>query len=531
MRMYIVLCIAIVGAGILAGIGAPAAAQTGPDFFYTDQLNNRIIRALDRDNDGKYVSPGEFISFHRSTDLTPRVQSMRIYPTLAGTYMLWTDRNGPGVFLADLKVKSGRLNRSETTKFFHLDGPDDAVMDTNNVVWAVNDYGQKLGLWRLEDKNRDGDAMDGGESTLMVSKTLQIQVPGLTTPVTIGGDDFEGMAMDSAGYILAYEQTDEVVYRFQDLNKDGDFKDTGEAVNFLNYATNVPGLIQNPDFKSGFIPPLRGLQYANLEMISVDTTGSQDIYYFGVYFGPTNRIGHIYQGVDKNRNGHLNEAGEVTLFHDGTTGLPSPVIIGEGMDVYNGLIYLMDDNTTRDRIIRFSDNNLDGDALDKGEQTVVFHDPNGGGATGPYCEALTVVQPGTLPVPNSTTGQTFLYGTPKAKEKIFFALTDLAPGDAGGTGYVALSFSGDGRFTGGIPLHDGINRFVPIDFDNLTALSLTALLPYFTTRPVANNTTITKDYAMPAGMPPGIILFAAGVIYTTQNQFGSVTDAVKFVTQ
>ena len=41
----------------------------------------------------------------------------------------------------------------------------------------------------------------------------------------------------------------------------------------------------------------------------------------------------------------------------------------------------------------------------------------------------------------------------------------------------------------------------------------------------------TKDCPMPAGMPPGIPLFAAGVIYTTRNRFGSVTDAIKFVTR
>jgi len=522
----------IVLAACLGGLALPVAAQLAPDLFYTDQLNQRIIRALDVDMDGKYTSPGEFISFHKSVVLTPRPQSIRFYPLLSGTRMLWTERNAPGVFLANLKVKSGRLNQSEAVKFFNLDGPDDAVMDQNSVVWAVNDYGTNRGLWRLEDKNANGNAMDPGESTLMVAKSLNIQVPGTspTLMVTIGGDDFEGMALDSSGYILAYEQTDEVVYRFKDLNNDGDFQDAGEAVNFLNYANNLTGLLQNPDFRSGFIPSLQGLQYANLEMISVDSSGMQDVYYFGVYFGPTSRLGHIYQGIDSNKNGHLNDTGEVTLFYDGKKGLASPVVIGEGMDVDIGMVYLMDDNSTNDRVIQLTDNNLDRDAMDTNEQVVVFTDPNGGPG-GPYSETLTVVPHGVIPRPNSTTGQTFLNGIPQAGSKISFSLTDLAQKDEGGIGYVSLSFIGDGRFTGGIPLGDGINRIVPLDMDPLTTLCLTTLLPFFTTGTVNNGAARTKDFTMPTGVPAAVPMYAAGVVFTNQNQFGSITDSIKFVTQ
>ena len=70
-------------------------------------------------------------------------------------------------------------------------------------------------------------------------------------------------------------------------------------------------------------------------MIEVEPTSSGDVYYFGVYFGPSttlnNRLGHIYRGFDTNQNGHLNDAGEVNLFYDGIQGLTLPVTLGEGM--------------------------------------------------------------------------------------------------------------------------------------------------------------------------------------------------------
>ena len=61
--------------------------------------------------------------------------------------------------------------------------------------------------------------------------------------------------------MVAYEQADEVVYKFKDLNNDGDVKDAGEAINFLNYgSTTRVGLLVNPDFQSGNIPKLAGIQ-------------------------------------------------------------------------------------------------------------------------------------------------------------------------------------------------------------------------------------------------------------------------------
>ena len=373
--------------------------------------------------------------------------------------------------------------------------------------------------------------MDPGEATLVAASILKVQVPGAATSVTIGGDDFEGLGgLDSRGYLLAYEQTDEVVYAFKDLNKDGDFLDANEAINFLNYSTKVAGLVQNPDFANSTLPGLAGVQFANLELIDVDNTSTRDAYFFGVFWGPNSpfRQGHIYRGVDRNQNGHLNDTGEVTLFYDGSTGLTTSVNIAVGMRVFLNQVYLTDNDqfsSNKDRIIRLTDINNDGDALDPGEQVVIHAD-----ARQPFNNTLAVLSAGTVPWPNSLQGQTHLSGTPKGGSQVSFILTDLAVSDSGGVGYVGLSFWGDGRFTRGIPLGDGINRIVPLDFDKLTELSLTALLPFFTTGTVANGAALTKGFKLPAGMPPGVRIYAAAVIWTGKG-FGSVTDAVSFVTQ
>lgn len=521
---------------------APVAAQLRPDIIYTDRTNDSIIRLVDVNRNGTYGDPGEYTIMHSRAAFTSQVQAVRVVNS--GQTVLWCEWDGGsptgatnGIYRADLVTGLGRINHSEATFVYNLQSPDDVAYDAaTNTIYAVNDYTPNMGLWALKDLNNDNDAMDPGEATLLVANALNITVPGTLGSVQIGGDDFEALTIDSQGYILAFEQTDEVVYRFKDLNNDGDVADAGEAINFLNYGSqNRVGLAVNPDFLSGQIPKLAGIQYANLEMLDVEPTPAGDVYYFGVYFGPSttlnNRLGHIYRGFDTNKNGHLNDAGEVNLFYDGLQGLAIPVTLGEGMsyEPTTNSVFLQDANFSggnNDRVIELIDLNLDGDALDNNEQAVVYTD-----MAQPYSEFMVTVQPGLIPNPNSTRGQTRANGSLKSGQPVTFTLRDVPTTDNGGTGYVALSLTGDGRNTNGIPLNDGPNRRIGLDFDSLLVLTQTALQPFFVTSTISAQSGTTQAFLIPAGIPVGLRLWASGVVVTPSNTFGAITDTFTFTIQ
>lgn len=536
---------------ILLGLAAPSIAQLLPDVFYPHGRIARgwMVRLTDLNRDGKYDPNKEYFIYHQGTMMS-WPESVRFYKN--GTVMLWTngDRNtsaNTGAYIAELKVKSGRLNASEAKRIAAILSPDDAVLDSRDRIWVTNDFGSPgEGLWRFEDKNKDGDWNDPGEQLLMIDNQMKLVVQGASGPVTLStGNDFEGLALDAGDWILAFEQRDHVIYRIKDLNDDGDVQDTGEVVNFLNYANVVKGLANNPDMTSGKIPGLswttgpnagQPFTHANLELIVIDGSNAQQpVYYFAPYWGPStvshggNRVGYVWQGIDKNRNGHLNDPGEVTNFYDGSTGIPGIMGIGEGADFYAGGFYWLDNDmnapTHTERLIELIDVNRDGDALDNGEQRVVFVD-----STDPLAETLAFVLPGFMPRPNSVRGQTVLNGTPKGGNKINFSLVDLDQADNGGFGIVALSLLGDGRVLGGIPLGDGPNRFVPLDVDPLAILTLTTLSPIFTTQTIASQQGTTKDFALPPGLPPKLTFFASGVVVTGRG-FGSITDSIRIVTE
>ena len=177
-------------------------------------------------------------------------------------------------------------------------------------------------------------------------------------------------------------------------------------------------------------------------------------------------------------------------------------------------------------MIELIDLNTDGDALDAGEQQVVFTD-----TAQPFSEFMTTVQPGLIPTPNSARGQTKVNGTIKGGSPITFTMRDLPASDNGGTGFVALSLSGDGRVGGGIPLNDGPNRRIGLTFDNLVILTQTALQATFTTSTISANAGTTRNFIIPNGVPVGLTVWGAGVVLTQSNTFGSITDTIKFTIQ
>jgi len=90
------------------------------------------------------------------------------------------------------------------------------------IYVAVQDAGGS-GIWRLEDRNGDNDALDTGENILFSN-----------------AHDYNDVAVDEKGVVYAIEETTGAVYRLEDLNDDGDAMDAGEDLVFRDI--NADGL-------------------------------------------------------------------------------------------------------------------------------------------------------------------------------------------------------------------------------------------------------------------------------------------------
>lgn len=90
------------------------------------------------------------------------------------------------------------------------------------IYVAVPD-GDEPGIWRMEDRNGDGDALDAGETTLFA---IRGEVKG-----------FMDVAVDEKGILYAIDGETGRVYRIEDLNGDGDALDAGEVGVFRDGTT------------------------------------------------------------------------------------------------------------------------------------------------------------------------------------------------------------------------------------------------------------------------------------------------------
>ena len=171
-------------------------------------------------------------------------------------------------------------------------------------------------IWRLQDVNGDGDALDVGEKTLWAD--------GFASVVEMefhNGDIFaieEGMSDGSNQAI-----------RLTDLNGDGDALDIGERSVWAD----------------GFDDP-RG--------IAVDLTGT--------WFVTEVDDDLVWSLFDHNGDGDVLEEGERRVFADQINGATSVAVHSTGLLVTG---------TDEDQIFRLNDHNGDGDALDVGESMII----------------------------------------------------------------------------------------------------------------------------------------------------------------
>jgi hypothetical protein len=171
-------------------------------------------------------------------------------------------------------------------------------------------------IWRIEDSNNDGDALDVGERTLWGGGFTAAQ--GMTT-------DGRAVYVTEIGLAAGTNQ----IVRLLDANSDGDALDVGERTVWLD-----------------------GL--ANPRDISFDGASTWYLSEFG--------NNQVWRLVDANHDSDVLDVGEIILFADVVSG-PQWIVPQAGsllVATYSG-----------DQIHRLSDLNGDGDALDVAENLVI----------------------------------------------------------------------------------------------------------------------------------------------------------------
>ena len=399
----------------LCFLSAPAAAQDF-DLYWADRWNDVYHRFSDQDGNGSYSDAGE-VSFLITPGgpLTEPPASLRVRVEDGRAVAYWLAEFDDTVMRGVDEDGNGHISGSEEIGVFRdsgmLDGeswPQDIALTDDGAVWwaaALVISNPQNGISRLEDLNADGDAADPGEQVVMVD--------GTGAPLAehdLGTSPIEAWALSdlaAAGNgVIAYSSVhDLAAFRFEDLNQDGDVTDAGESVLLLNATGENPALPTNPDFFDGTLKSmlLQNGGKARFTHLASAVEGGERVFYFATdanAFSPdgsTNVDGEgvnflIFRGVDGNGDRDVNDAGEVTLFVDGSHTGPGPNLLTlRALDVADGgavfAVGLMpypvlfpgpNGNTW---IHRFDDANSDGDALDPGEQTLNLFDLQAHGVT------------------------------------------------------------------------------------------------------------------------------------------------------
>jgi hypothetical protein len=102
------------------------------------------------------------------------------------------------------------------------------VESSGRVVYVDSGVSSNKGAYSLIDLNSDGDAQDPGE-----------RQPFFVLPVPVSPNPLQqlfGFEQDSQGWFYMADFAYDVVYRFKDLNSDGDAMDPGESSTFFSGA-------------------------------------------------------------------------------------------------------------------------------------------------------------------------------------------------------------------------------------------------------------------------------------------------------
>ncbi len=227
---------------LVALILAPGASAQISPFYVTDAGADSIWRCADLNNDGDLNDAGEVVAFYADTlGQVPFQTNVGIRSTPDDSVFV-TDSGEDSVFLLRDSNSDGDANDAgEAVRWFDgraggnpggllMGGPNGIIRQSSSGAWFVANSGATLPdtLLRLVDANSDGDANDVGEATEYWSYAATPGGDSVPQAVEIGLDDNV--------YLLDAPSSGpngKGVYRLVDLNADGDAKDAGEIAPFF----------------------------------------------------------------------------------------------------------------------------------------------------------------------------------------------------------------------------------------------------------------------------------------------------------
>ena len=280
-----------------------------------------------------------------------------------------------------------------------------------------------IGIYRSEDKNGDGDAMDAGETVKLLDSAAGLKFTGKSGQVTLARDDWERIrSVPRFNRFFAFNNGSAAATVAADAFCYFGFEESAGKLTknsvFFN-PSKLNGLPVNADIASGKLEDLditftdqstMQKRFFNGYIFSeVDADGDRRIlpaYYFANTYGPKRSFGSknvagkalqgvVLRGVDKNLDGDLQDAGEVTVFFNGSgndiaggngtakkitwkdpingntsaiTGFVTGLAEGEGT------VYVLVENGSQDAVMALRDAN-NNNYIDDGEATVIYVTP------------------------------------------------------------------------------------------------------------------------------------------------------------
>ncbi|MGE3181631.1 MAG: hypothetical protein AB7N71_08375 [Phycisphaerae bacterium] len=321
--------------------------------FAFDQTRDYLLRLLDLNDDGDAIDPGEVVIFMNDADAATGLDNSQGLLALSPYEVFATDNFVP-----------------------------------DNVL-------------RLNDLNRDGDALDPGESTIWWDGMLPDGLGLMMNPVCIStGPDDAYYLIDNNS--VGSTSNPEAIYRMDDLNNDGDVNDAGEVTQYFELsppstAVTVTFDLEFDNAGAGYVYDIRDPnQIEHIDRISPDATtktvwiDSAALFQMtGVVFVLSQDLVHdpltdeiITSGTlgsstvliamrDQNNSDTIDSGSEVRLlWRESEAG----VSVGSARGICllpNRSMYFTE--ALNDQIIRMVDLNEDGDYRDAGE-TNVFYD-------------------------------------------------------------------------------------------------------------------------------------------------------------
>lgn len=373
-------------------LAAPLFAQTqGPDILLSSSSGQGAYALVDTNKDGKYDAFGETFDYSMAA-----VDKLDYGYARIGNRIYAGEGVDDVIFWMEDTNKDGQIQDSEKHIFYDAKTNVGATVVTyvaagkDGWIWWINDGGTGEGIYRSKDLNNDGDAEDAGETIPVLTETMT-QIPIENTPLTTAAlsgtvRTLSVTEIDSIYYEASYgangrflvedEWTDQTL-AFEDKDGDGFFNSKGECYLFCGhyYGTRTTRIDADahPDMASA-----KFQSFNEVRAHAVDEVNK--VYYLlsGETSATQTDAAIILRGIDNNKDGDVNDAGEVNIFWDGS--LDSMGAVKAYNFCYalrhagNGVLYVraeFDATTDEEHVLRLEDLNKDGDADDAGECTVL----------------------------------------------------------------------------------------------------------------------------------------------------------------